>query len=990
MSSSKFTGLHDPQPNPLDSPNVSVIKCLFSLAPTSSSRESRSLLSAAPSLSLGSLFNRVLSSTRLSNFELHHFLSIILKSPSLGVDLLSLTPPLDLNLLVSLKFPSQDKHSYLAILSYFSLTDLLFDSFSHQQRLELFHRLIFVFHHHVSLDPGLYSFFVRFLRNGFLDIFLFRRLYLSFPFLNEFVIDFLHLGSPLVKVAYDSPSIRPLLISLLSCSSSLPVDPFDWLVLHWKLPIRYSISQSFFRYDIKLNIENVAAKRFAVVGDVLEIIKTDLNSAKNVNQLDCECCAGKNDNISQIERLTNLMKEKEQNEEFVFKFNKTGKLAPNTDMRRVRLARNINLKVLGRFLCDASNYNLLAEYTSTFNFAKIDLLECLRLFLGSFVLSGESQAIERVVRSFANKYVRQNDIEEPEPFVKLVYSLIVLNTMLHNPSVEKRPTLDEYLVLVDGSSKIVNFVESGMLAEYYESIKTNEIKMADEWRDSYDLYLLYSGKSSQVVDNGIYTQPVLCKSCVLAAYHILFNTAYQSYLFLDPAGFYQVCEILGHELLYIPYMKNCKGSAAKEIVAYSIFIANYIANYDELGCEVVDRFVMLLKNSERSRSFGFGGFKSFFSTTRADSSEATFYEKIRSSTVATLSDAICTVADLKFKSAEISAINYPLLAQSCSKHSSPFIIDLFIKITLNNSKLIDDLSFLEFKVLKKIYKAEAEMINYVDDKTKIALLKAKGAYGNSSYNECERKAFESIQVCDEETFQLFCEIHKGESLLASAVCVNRNEISVAETDLLPASEPTVAFLNTSMFDNLKFNWSDDFEFTFIEKYSEPLLKPDNAIRLMVSFSSLANRRETRDILNGTCPFKLVIMDEFKALAYLLYKLIVLKGEPSVLNYIKGVILELIEYPLFLHYFVLYALPLVQDPEAREIACVAASSCQATMPVLANLEKCNVRTLLCCGRLGYERECGAPESVEGAKQVVLSVHSRLGLQCKDESSKIMEL
>ena len=64
-----------------------------------------------------------------------------------------------------------------------------------------------------------------------------------------------------------------------------------------------------------------------------------------------------------------------------------------------------------------------------------------------FRLPGESQQIDRIMEAFAARYCEQNPgiFDERDTCYILCFSVIMLNTMLHNPNVKNRPSLDTFV-----------------------------------------------------------------------------------------------------------------------------------------------------------------------------------------------------------------------------------------------------------------------------------------------------------------------------------------------------------------------------------------------------------------------------------------------------------------------------------------------------------------------------------------------------------------
>ncbi|KAH3677156.1 hypothetical protein WICMUC_001911 [Wickerhamomyces mucosus] len=156
----------------------------------------------------------------------------------------------------------------------------------------------------------------------------------------------------------------------------------------------------------------------------------------------------------------------------------------------------LNKKVLGEYLAKPANEELLKKFLSLFDFKNLRVDEALRILLKTFRLPGESQQIERIVESFAAHYVANNEhavkneddeIEKVTPdsdavFV-LSYSIIMLNTDLHNPVIKAHMTLEDYKKNLRGVYNGKDF-PSWYLEKIFQSIQDKEIVMPEEHHGS--------------------------------------------------------------------------------------------------------------------------------------------------------------------------------------------------------------------------------------------------------------------------------------------------------------------------------------------------------------------------------------------------------------------------------------------------------------------------------------------------------------------------
>jgi brefeldin A-inhibited guanine nucleotide-exchange protein len=92
---------------------------------------------------------------------------------------------------------------------------------------------------------------------------------------------------------------------------------------------------------------------------------------------------------------------------------------------------------------------VLHHYADALDFTGLMFDDAMRLFLAGFRLPGEAQKIDRIMEKFAEKFTYQNPDIFPSAdtaFI-LAFSVIMLNTDLHNPSIkeEKRMTTESFI-----------------------------------------------------------------------------------------------------------------------------------------------------------------------------------------------------------------------------------------------------------------------------------------------------------------------------------------------------------------------------------------------------------------------------------------------------------------------------------------------------------------------------------------------------------------
>ena len=103
-------------------------------------------------------------------------------------------------------------------------------------------------------------------------------------------------------------------------------------------------------------------------------------------------------------------------------------------------------RLLGDYLSRPENVAVLSEFIDLFDFRGIDVAEAMRALCEAFRLPGEAQQIARVTETFAHAYYasRPAGIRSEDAVYVLAYSIIMLNTDLHNPQVRRRMTVADY------------------------------------------------------------------------------------------------------------------------------------------------------------------------------------------------------------------------------------------------------------------------------------------------------------------------------------------------------------------------------------------------------------------------------------------------------------------------------------------------------------------------------------------------------------------
>eukprot|EP00943_MAST-04B_sp_MAST-4B-sp1_P009087 g9087.t1 len=107
--------------------------------------------------------------------------------------------------------------------------------------------------------------------------------------------------------------------------------------------------------------------------------------------------------------------------------------------------------VIGDYLGEGKEYNLMVLhcYVDLLEFTGMEIDEAIRKFLSGFRLPGEAQKIDRMMEKFAERYCELNKgvFASADTAFVLSYSIIMLQTDLHNPNIksEKKMKKDEFL-----------------------------------------------------------------------------------------------------------------------------------------------------------------------------------------------------------------------------------------------------------------------------------------------------------------------------------------------------------------------------------------------------------------------------------------------------------------------------------------------------------------------------------------------------------------
>ncbi|XP_065898376.1 cytohesin-1-like [Dysidea avara] len=149
-------------------------------------------------------------------------------------------------------------------------------------------------------------------------------------------------------------------------------------------------------------------------------------------------------------------------------------------------AEILNKVAIGEYLGSVKDFNqsVLKCFVQLHQFKSMDLVNALRLFLKSFVLPGESQQIDRMIETFATRYCSCNPhiFSCTDTCYVLSFSIIMLNTGLHNPNVKDKPSVEKFIMMNKGLDNGQDLPHE-LLTNYYDSIKKDPLPRPEDGSD---------------------------------------------------------------------------------------------------------------------------------------------------------------------------------------------------------------------------------------------------------------------------------------------------------------------------------------------------------------------------------------------------------------------------------------------------------------------------------------------------------------------------
>jgi len=145
--------------------------------------------------------------------------------------------------------------------------------------------------------------------------------------------------------------------------------------------------------------------------------------------------------------------------------------------------KDLDKTTIGSYLGEREDFNIkvMHAFIDALDFQNMEFDMAIRTFLAGFRLPGEAQKIDRLMEKFAERYLKcnPNSFKSADVAYVLAYSVIMLNTDLHNPQVKKKMTKEGFLKnnrgINDGHDLPADYMSA-----LYDRIAVHEIKMKDE------------------------------------------------------------------------------------------------------------------------------------------------------------------------------------------------------------------------------------------------------------------------------------------------------------------------------------------------------------------------------------------------------------------------------------------------------------------------------------------------------------------------------
>ena len=161
------------------------------------------------------------------------------------------------------------------------------------------------------------------------------------------------------------------------------------------------------------------------------------------------------------------------------------KLQPIPVAHFLRSCPGLAKNAIGEMLGERDTFfdEMRDAFAKTFDFGGLDFDVALRLFMDAFRPPGESQKIDRIMQCFGDRYFAQMSpevgLKSPDAAYVLAFSVIMLNTDLHNNQNKRKMTREDF-GRINRNTNDGDPMPPGLLDRVYTAISRNELKISSE------------------------------------------------------------------------------------------------------------------------------------------------------------------------------------------------------------------------------------------------------------------------------------------------------------------------------------------------------------------------------------------------------------------------------------------------------------------------------------------------------------------------------
>ncbi|PSC74405.1 ARF guanine-nucleotide exchange factor GNOM isoform B [Micractinium conductrix] len=159
-------------------------------------------------------------------------------------------------------------------------------------------------------------------------------------------------------------------------------------------------------------------------------------------------------------------------------------LEPTVLARFLRCCPGLAKNGIGEILGEREAFyeQVREAFMHTFDFIGMDFDAALRMFMDSFRPPGEGQKIDRIMQVFGKRYFEQMPsmgLKSADAAYVLAFSVIMLNTDLHNTQNKKKMSLEDF-ARINRSTNEGDPMPRDLLEGIYASISRDELKISSE------------------------------------------------------------------------------------------------------------------------------------------------------------------------------------------------------------------------------------------------------------------------------------------------------------------------------------------------------------------------------------------------------------------------------------------------------------------------------------------------------------------------------